>query len=351
MGGVPRRGLSRIARDLSPVGVVTLWVLGMRIASAESPPEPPRARLEYTRESGAEACPGPGELASAVAARLGYDPFVDGARAPRVVSVRVSRRGREAHGHVEMRDGGHSSGSRDLASRDCGELVASLAVAVAIGIDPLSLTRAPPAPGSSSPPPRLPPRMPPPPPSRALPQPPPPTPSSAPSAPPEEADPLRFRATAGALVSLGATPTANVGLTASAGARLRIASLALEGRADFPVASSAVTGGGAISASLLVASLVPCVHLGLAQACLLGTVGALRGEGEGVSDPRRDTRLYAAAGGRIGVEVPLGRLVALRAHADLLAPVTQVTYQVNDRDVWTTPPVSAALGLGIAASP
>src|SRR6188768_3765956 len=48
----------------------------------------PSARLEYTREVGAESCPDEAALRRAVADRLGYDPF--DASAPELLRARVT---------------------------------------------------------------------------------------------------------------------------------------------------------------------------------------------------------------------------------------------------------------------
>jgi hypothetical protein len=151
------------------------------------------------------------------------------------------------------------------------------------------------------------------------------------------------------MVGFGAAPSTNLGVTAQLGARWRALSLGLEGRADFPVSSAAVEGGGDVSASLLVGSIVPCFHHGIVAGCLLGTFGGMRATGELVANPLRETKFYAATGGRIALEFPITDTFALRTHADVVATLTQITLRLNDRDVWTTPPVSAGLGVALAA--
>ncbi len=303
------------------------------------------ARL-HAGGAGAAECPEEVELRGIVAARLGYDPFA--ADAERVIDVRIARQGRDLVGHLDVR-GGPSPGSRDLASstRDCRELVDSLAVAIAIGIDPLSLSRVPQAlptlpaaPASTTPA---------------------PTPAAAPpsarESPPSReepaavrsADPVHLRAGLGPVVSFGAAPSTNLGIRAQIGARWRAVSLGIEGRADFPVSQAAVDGGR-VSASLLVGSFVPCVHRGVILGCLLGTFGAMRASGESVTSPLHEDKFYAAAGGRVGVEIPIGSFLATQLHGDVLAPLTQITLRLNDRDVWTTPVVSGSLGASLAGT-
>lgn len=304
--------------------------------------EPPSARLEYTRGAGAETCPTEDELKGTIAARLGYDPFSQ--TATRVVAVRVSRQGAELRAQLDIR-GDAGAGSRTLASpsRDCRELMASLAVAIAIGIDPLSLTR------PTAPPP---PPLPPPPPS--APEPAPkvvqPEPSPSPPVPPRPSEPIRARASLGVVAGFGAAPSTTAGITAQLGAKWRSFSLAAEGRGDFPVSSATVSGGGSVSASLLVGSLVACLHRGVFAACPIGTLGVMRASGRSVTDPLQDTKFYAATGGRVAVELPLSSVLALRIHGDVLAALTQITLRLNGRDVWTSPPVSGGLGTALVAT-
>lgn len=271
--------------------------------------------------------------------------------------MRIARQGRDLVGHLDVR-GGPSPASRDLASstRDCRELVDSLAVAIAIGIDPLSLSRVPQAlptlpaaPASTTPA---------------------PTPAAAPpsarESPPSReepaavrsADPVHLRAGFGPVVSFGAAPSTNLGIRAQIGARWRAVSLGIEGRAislgiegraDFPVSQAAVDGGR-VSASLLVGSFVPCVHNGVILGCLLGTFGAMRASGESVTSPLHEDKFYAAAGGRVGVEIPIGSFLAIQLHGDIRAPLTQITLRLNDRDVWTTPVASDSLGASLAGT-
>jgi hypothetical protein len=287
----------------------------------------PSARLVY---AGAEGCPEASELAATVAARLGYEPF--GLAAPRVVDVRLQRKGGVFQGRLEMRDAdGHPNGIRELASADCRELVSSLSVAIAIGIDPLSLTRQAPTPPAPTP---EPPKQ-----ERPPPQPEPKPPS---------AEPILFRFAAGTLIAFGTEPATAFGLTAQAGIRRRALSAALEGRADFP-ASADAPAGGRVTASLVAGSVVPCAHVSVAFACGAFTLGALRGEGQGVSTPLRSTDGYAAAGARAGVELRIAGPIAARVHGDLAGTITRIALDLDGRTVWSTPTVSGALGADVVA--
>ena len=75
--------------------------------------------------------------------------------------------------------------------------------------------------------------------------------------------------------------------------------------------------------------------------------GTLRGEGVSVGTPQRAATPYVAVGARIGLEWGVSQGLAVRLHTDLLAPVTPTTLSDRDQEVWTTPAISAAAGVGL----
>lgn len=115
-------------------------------------PPPKDVELAFTCDAENRGCPSLEEFRAAVAERLGYEPFtsVNAVRRARVqLLVESGRlRGRfvfEAPGEAPIR--------RDLVSEagDCAELGRSLALALSVTIDPMSLTRAPGTPPPSEP--------------------------------------------------------------------------------------------------------------------------------------------------------------------------------------------------------
>lgn len=94
----------------------------------------------------------------------------------------------------------------------------------------------------------------------------------------------------------------------------------VEGRGHF-ASSADAQPRGAVSATLLVAMVAPCFHLKSAMGCALAGVGSLSGHGSGVDVPESDSSLYANAGARLGVELPLVGPVSARLLGDLLIPV------------------------------
>jgi hypothetical protein len=354
----------RAARGL---GLAVL--LGAGLARADPAP-PTTARLEFSRGRGAELCPDEEAVQRAVTARLGYDPFRPDA--PRIVTAIVRRDQGSLRGDVELRDRkGAVKGTRHLsaAENDCPELVAAMALAISIAIDPQSLLR-PPLPSSPEPP--TPPEPEPAPvdsaPSASLPVPvigvapavasplvvSPSISSSSRSslrieAPRSSAvDALSWRFGLGGLLAVGAAPSLSVGSALEVGVRRRAFSLSIEGRADAP-ASRRAEGGGAVRASLLAVSLIPCLRVGLVFGCGLGSLGSLRGAGSGVPRPRDDASLFGAAGLRLGVEIPFAKALSFSFHGDLAATLTRTTLLLADRAAWITPPVSGVLGAGVVA--
>jgi hypothetical protein len=120
---------------------VALLAAGLSLP-APSAGEPPQVRLSYTRGVGTETCPDEAVLRAAVIARLGRDPFVQDARA--TVSVQLTALGQRIKATIQTDNlAEQSAGEREVAGdvRECGELVSSAALAIAIAIDPQLLTR------------------------------------------------------------------------------------------------------------------------------------------------------------------------------------------------------------------
>jgi hypothetical protein len=161
---------------------------------------------------------------------------------------------------------------------------------------------------------------------------------------------IQARFSAGGVAGLGTEPGLSVGVTAQAGIRWRDASIGLEGRADLPASADADQEQGRVTASLLLASLVPCGHWRIFIVCGLGSLGALRGAGSGVDEPKEDTTLFAAAGVRGGVEVPVTGPLSARIYGDFNATLTPTSLQLGGETVWASPPVHGAIGLAAQVS-
>ena len=316
----------------------------MCFASSAWAQAPRQVRLEYARQDGAGACPDVATIQAGVAARLGYEPFDD--RADDLVRAIIQPSGHGLEARIALIDAkGSPKAERRLVSRqrDCAELASSVELAISIAIDPFRLGPAPAG---------LPARVPEAPNQAEQ--------GASPSAPqasvvssgePVAASrPRSLSSQVGVEVvgGLGAAPSPTLGVAASVGMRGGDLSLGLEGRADLPASTSLRVGEA--STALLVASLVPCVHVGRVATCALVTAGALRAAGHGLVDSRTVTLPYAALGARVALEIPVTARWSLALHGDVTAPITTSKVEVDGTTVWTSPILSVALGLGVAAT-
>jgi hypothetical protein len=346
---------------------------GPLFRSAQDPPGTPAPAatpaprisfaLAYVR---ADACPDQGDLQEEIAAHVGYDAVA--ATAPRRVEVTI---GREAGAFVarwQLREGGGLWVHPPMVDADCRRLVATLGLSIATKLDPFPQAGAAPAAAPTvtvvvSPPPATPPVMP----------------AFAPPAPPAVADHVdpapapararpRVRVGVGAAVQQGSEPSVTAGLTAQVGVRWPYVSVSAEARVDVPVSAStpvAHASDAQISAMLAGGSLVPCGHLPLPSpldrsnlsGCGVLTLGAFWGHGEGVADmpktgtfaPTGAAGFFAAAGGRVALEIAVGGPVALRISGDLLGTLRPATVLISSQSVWTMPRVTGAVGFGAVA--
>lgn len=332
--------------------LLVVLVAGEAMASAE---ERRTFRLTYRRGAGAASCPDQALLMSSVSVHLGYVPWDP--RAVPEIRVEVARRASGIAARVRLRDNGGVVGSRELSSPQarCDELAAAVALAIAIAIDPLNARLAPSSSPASAPAtiPRRPirrqasdeeqdhaalvPR------ARA------PAPTSI--VPPVQARPRRrysLTATIGGLVAVGAAPAVAGGLEVRASLRWSWVSLGLEGRIDLPAEGE--VRGFAVRSSLLLGSFGGCAHWSVIEGCGLISAGALLASGDAGTRSHAVTVPYAAAVVRLGVDFPLGSFLSLRAHADLLTPLTRVILldDLTEEMLWNAPAISGAFGLGLA---
>jgi len=338
-----RAGSVALARLSAVLLAAVTWA---ELAAADAPSDRSFVRLSYARESGAEQCPDESVVRESVSTRLGYDPFDD--RAARVLKAVVRRSGRSFVARIELYDAtGKRQGARDLAGSgmDCGELATAMAIAMSLGIDPLSAT-APPPPKPPAPAMPVVPEPGPPPQVVLSTAPPPPAARPEPAA---KGAPLRARFGAGASVAWGISPaTPAAGATLIAGLRRGIASLELEGAADF--SPTATKGSVRANSSLWLASLAPCLHFGIGLGCVIGGLGSLDATGL-VKNSESGQKFFADVGLRLGVEIPFADRFYVALHVDALATPTHITYDSGAHQFWTTPPGSIALGITLGVVP
>jgi len=348
---------------LRAVGGLTFRVvcavgLGFAIAiasvAARAAPAPPRsAKLTYTRGAGASDCPDVEVVRAGVAARLGYEPFDDGAKL--LVTATVNRSGHTLEARIQIGGAGPTTAERKLTSRqsDCSELSSAMELAISIAIDPLAGSRpraeAPrPPPAAPAPPPAPAPAPPPPqqPVVIVVQEPPPPPP------PPKASAPIGFQARLGGIGTVGSAPAPALGATVQGSARRGAFSIGLEGRGDLASTTALYRGDvhvGDMNAWLLMGSLVPCAFRSVLEGCALLSGGVIRASATNLTMSREVSAPLLAFGARVGVEIPLGGVLSAGVHLDVLARITETVLQIGGETVWTSPPVSAALGATVGA--
>jgi hypothetical protein len=293
-------------------------------AGAEEPKHA-QAALDYTVPDGVARCLDRDAFASAVATRLGYDPFV--ASGEKTLVVRYERKRAALSANLRVGDAEKSIVSETGA---CDELGAAAAFAAAILLDPRAMFPKPkpkPPPGESwgtESPGSSPWWEPPPPP----PPPPPPVPT-----------PIHFGLQLTGCAGCGPSP--NVGGSIFAGIARQRLGIDIGARADLPTSTSAPSGKE-LSSSLVVGELFPHARFGPARLGLLGSVGALFGEAGG----DKLTSFWGAAGVRAAFDWMPASPFFLRFSADGLFVIGRVALRVEGKEVWSSPGFAGGLGIG-----
>jgi hypothetical protein len=321
-------------------------------------------RLDYARGDHAASCPDREALQAAVVKRLGYDPFFPVARQTIVVAILDGEAGLRAEMRLVDADG-IIRGSRELRESrgHCDELVAALALAISIALDPSAAlgeepTGAGPAataqatkatesqsdpPGGGE--------------NQAS--------ESAPATPvapagsakkhrepPTQTEPSRYpRGTpvglrASGFSSLGVAPALAAGVRVGVSVRHDWFALAVE-FADQLAASRTAAGGGSVIGSLAEGTLATCFAPNALAACALLSIGSLRSEGRDVPQPVNQRSLYGAIGARVELSPRLFDQLHLLMNADALKSLTPITLRLRGEDVWHTPFISLAASLGL----
>lgn len=293
------------------------------------------ARLSYEVEPDL-ACPEEPAFRDLVAARLGYDPFKPDAA--RVIETRIARQGMRLTGRVRVVDErGRAIGSRELraAEGECDELASSIAIAVSILLDPFSAGGAPPP-------------TPPPAPRAEPPAAPPPTPPPPCPEPEPRRDPARVWVGGELGASIGLTPGIAVGPGVAAGIAWSRLSLGIHGRADF-TPLPAETDGGDAHVAIFGAGPRACARVELAIGCLGARAGILQGRGVDLAVERTDTGRFVAADVSAGIGIPAWSQTLVVVLADLQAPLSRTSLEIDGQTAWTAPPVAFGLRIGLHA--
>jgi hypothetical protein len=306
--------------------------------ASEEPTERARVVLRYERGGTAvKACPNEATFRGLVAARLGYEPFVDESALALLVELR--QQGGVVEGRLELRARGAPRGERAMSSalEDCYELAASLALAAAVAVDPEGVraqTTAP-EPKTAAPPSERPSPLP-------AEQ---PLPAASPSITSPRGKPaLGVLLDAGALFSLGLQPglAPGVRLGGGLGGLGGGWSVGLELAAFLP--SAREREYGTVSSHAVYGSLLPCLHPGSARftvdVCAALSVGVLFSDAEGVMRSQPVTDRYTTVGARVGFTFMVSDSVGVALDAEAPVALPRVHLLVDDagvsREAWAT---------------
>jgi hypothetical protein len=335
-------------------GAIALLGLALALSSQKAQAAPGDAtRLEYARGADAVTCPDREALRAAVTKRLGYDPFFPVAR--QAVAVEIVVRGHQLVANMRLLDdNGIIQGSRELSDElgNCDELVASLALAISIALDPsAALGDTPQAPPEPAPPPEAPeiheakenaPTAKDPTPKAPLSN----AASSSASTPRARAEAAWVFRAAPAL-SFGQLPSTAVGARLGAGLRRQAAEIAAELSVWLPAARTSARGGQ-VQASLIAASVTPCYRAARLALCGIASLGQLRAEGRDLPTGSHDHSLYGALGVRLEVRQALTRSLGLFLSTDASKVVTPVTFRLHEQTVWSSPALAVVTALGVS---
>jgi hypothetical protein len=323
------------------LGASAIVASSLVVFDGDASAAPLTVTLEYASSAG---CPDAADFKAVVIARLGYDPFTDGASDH--VLVDIQRRGSAIDGRIEWRDfSGRWTGDQSFpsVSTDCPRLVRAMGFALAVQIQLLAKANAPPGAdveppaGSAAPE------------AKAVvkptpaPEPPAVASAAAVAQPPSGAEPAMFAMGAGPSVGLGMS-SGPVLLGRLFGALAwRHISIELAGIASLPATTRRSDGAG-FSQQFLLGSAAACAAGIRWNGCLVANAGAVRMIGE-IDRPTSATVPIVEVGIRAGLSQRLGRAFSLAAHADGLVNVTRWTGRLDQVPVWTAPRFAAALGV------
>ena len=122
------------------------------------------------------------------------------------------------------------------------------------------------------------------------------------------------------------------------------ASAEIDARGLLP--ASGASALGTVRSSGWAASIIPCARLGRAVLC---AVGSVVGYQVSAATSRSGSAVAGAVGGRIGMDFPLGNLLAVRGYLDVLASIAPPTLEIDDRDAYSFPPASVDAGAAVFA--
>jgi hypothetical protein len=310
--------------------------------------------LRYASAKSATSCPDENTFRGLVAARLGYDPFVSAG--VRTLTVDFERRGSLVVGRLDLDpDGDSMAVKRTLRTDadDCFELATSMALVVAVAVDPNAGNAPRPAPREEPAPPPVPSQAPS---SETL-----ATPAPAPAKPTARAERpghhLRFEL--GGFLTWGVVPALAPAVRGGVGLDFGTWSVRAEGAFVSAGSRENTAGRGEVSAFAVAGSLVPCVDPIDAESfalelCAVGSVGALRSTAKGVTRAAPTSTLLASLGPRVATIVMFSHVVGVGIAAEAPVALVRARLHIEDagarNEVWVEPPFGFIFGASFMAS-
>jgi hypothetical protein len=314
--------------------------------------------LSYESAKSHASCPDENTFRGLVAARLGYDPFVSAG--VRSLAVDFERRGNQVLGRLDLSaDGDAKAVKRTLRTDadDCFELATSMALVVAVAVDPNALPGS--APAGTTPDPPEPARPPP----KAHEPDAPAASERAPAEPRRVSSPKQFGRTLrfelGGFQTWGIVPARALAVRAGVGLDFGRWSVRAEGAFVSAGSRENPGGGGEVSAFAVAGSLAPCVDpidtdaVGL-ELCAVGTFGALRSTAREVTRPAPTSTFLASLGPRVATIVMFSRVLGVGIAVEAPVALSRARLYIEDggvrNEVWAQPPIGLMLGASFVAA-
>lgn len=284
-------------------------------------------RLEYHRAAEATACPDESALRSAVASRLGFEPFDGEALASLSVTVRPAASG-GFDATLELTDEVGAKKTRSLsgARADCRDLSDALALSLSVALEAFTAAPAPPLE----------------PPTEVKPVEPPP----AKPAPPEVRGEAVPTLTFGGALALGLAPTPTGVLWLGGGFR-HGTHFSLGGEVRFLTPTGINFEMGRIDVASVSVDVMPCLSLLPVRGCFIGSGGVMWSWATNLSGARSAVTPIAQLGGRVDLSFHLAWKLWLVVLAELRGALALTSLRVGTTQVWVTPPVSGVVGLAL----
>lgn len=369
-----------------------LLVLGATLVAAPASAEPEPIRVAY---SAPRRCPDQAAFLRALRQRTANFQLARPAEPARVFVATLALDGGSVTGRLEIRGPGAERSLREVPGKTCDEVMEALALMTALAVDPGALAASPPAAGTPAPTSSTPaarPARPAAPPaasgSFAAPASPPaastgdlrmaPVVPSAPEARPEPAVAVNAVAppaesTSRWRWSMGAQGATTSGISPSLGlGGVLFAEAAAPGGSpwapvfraglSFSQSEIALASGTAASFRWFTGVVEACParlatargRLGL-YPCLAVQLGALRGRGLQLDEPRSATSLWADVGPLLRARVAVSDRLSLEAQSALVVPLRRVTFDVQElgpagpaTTLFAVPALGVRAGIGVA---